>query len=302
MKKVLICFISAFFISSSVYPGESKNIVVVKSRKSAPYNLALSGFKKYLKKEQVDVHIIEYKLKGKEDVSEINKIVKKNNPALFFSIGTPATRIIQGKEFNNIPVVFAMILDPEKNKINPPGVSMHIPLKMKLKEIKRFFPDVKKIGLICSSSADFKEASRLAVEFGLEAIGKKINSKKEFPQALKNLSGRIDCFLMFPDSNVYFPESVEYLLVESLRKGFPVVGLSSIYTKAGALISLECDYEDLGAQAGEIALEILSGNVPKAEFVNPRKTNYSLNLIVAKRLGVDFSSTAIAEAKRIFRN
>ena len=62
MKKVLICFISAFFISSSVYPGESKNIVVVKSRKSAPYNLALSGFKKYLKKEQVDVHIIEYKL------------------------------------------------------------------------------------------------------------------------------------------------------------------------------------------------------------------------------------------------
>ena len=53
MKKVLICFISAFFISSSVYPGESKNIVVVKSRKSAPYNLALSGFKKYLKKEQL---------------------------------------------------------------------------------------------------------------------------------------------------------------------------------------------------------------------------------------------------------
>jgi putative ABC transport system substrate-binding protein len=121
------------------------------------------------------------------------------------------------------------------------------------------------------------------------------------PDAFKELWRQIDCFLIIPDSRVYSAKSVEYLLVEAFRKTIPVIGLSSSYTKAGALISFECDYEDLGEQAAEIALKILNGEDPaKIKYLGPKKINFSLNLLAAQRLDIKISSDVIKEAKEVF--
>jgi len=107
--------------------------------------------------------------------------------------------------------------------------------------------------------------------------------------------------LMIPDPKIYFPRSVEYLLLESLRKRFPVVGLSRLYTKAGALLSFDCDYKDLGRQAGEIALRILDGENPAdIQPQRPGKIKFSLNLLTAERLGIKIPSVIITEASEVF--
>jgi putative ABC transport system substrate-binding protein len=90
-------------------------------------------------------------------------------------------------------------------------------------------------------------------------------------------------------------------LIEAFRKTIPVIGLSSSYTKAGALISFECDYENLGEQAAEIALKILNGKDPaKIGFLEPKEINFSLNLLAAQRLGIKFSPEVIKEAREVF--
>jgi putative ABC transport system substrate-binding protein len=80
-----------------------------------------------------------------------------------------------------------------------------------------------------------------------------------------------------------------------------VVGLSRYYSKDGAIISFDCDYLDMGKQAGELAVKIIDGTKPKdIASVQPRKINFSLNLIVAKKLGVKFSPEIIKAATFIY--
>lgn len=300
----VISFFSFLFTNSSVYSAERIIITAIKSRNIAPYNKALRGFEGYLSKRGFDIRIVEFSLegKGKDELSNVHEEIKSKKPVLLLALGTPATKIAQ-ETIKDIPVIFTMVLDPKGSKISPPGVSMDIPPEIKLKNIKRVFPSARRIGLIYSedSTSAYEKVSQVSSQLGFQLIGKKINSRKEFPDAFGNLWWQIDCFLMIPDSKIYFPESVEYLLNEGLRKKIPIIGLSSSYTRAGALISFDCDYGDLGEQAAEIALKMLTGrDLVKTEFVKPRKINFSLNLLAAEKLEIRIPSEMIKAAREVF--
>ena len=117
------------------------------------------------------------------------------------------------------------------------------------------------------------------------------------------MSWRIDWFLMIPDTDIYFPKLVEHLLRESLKNKFPVIGLSSTYVEAGALVSFDCDYEDLGKQAAELALAsgMLEGEKQvNTRFVRPRKVKLSLNLLTADILGIKVPPEVIEQASPVF--
>jgi putative ABC transport system substrate-binding protein len=208
------------------------------------------------------------------------------------------------EKIKDIPVVFCMVFNPQEiTGSNITGVSMEIPDEEKLQLIKRILPDGKNLGVIYSpiSTLRYRKMSQTCRDFGLQLIGRKIDSGKELPEAFEQISRQIDCLLMIPDSKIYFPKSVEYLLLESLRKKIPVAGLSSLYTKAGALFSFECDYNDLGRQAAEVTLRILNGEKPAhIPPAIPKKINLSLNLIAAERLGINIPSQMIKEASEVF--
>jgi len=94
---------------------------------------------------------------------------------------------------------------------------------------------------------------------------------------------------------------VRYLLQESVKEKFPVVGLSRFYSKDGAVISFDCDYLELGRQAGEIALKIIDGAKPSdLPPVMPRQVKVSLNLAVAEKLALEIPATIKREAAYIY--
>jgi len=49
---------------------------------------------------------------------------------------------------------------------------------------------------------------------------------------------------------------------------------------------LDCDYEDTGRQAAEMALRILSGRRPKIRIQSPRRFTDTINLHTARLLGL----------------
>ncbi|MBU1486777.1 ABC transporter substrate-binding protein, partial [bacterium] len=234
---------------------------------------------------------------------EVFSKIRSERPDVVFTLGTRASKLAkEGLEY--LPVVFSMVLDPGMIVgPNITGVSLDIPAGMKLKEVKRILPDIKRIGLIYSPGtiSKYREISQVCRELDLQLITRKIDDRKDLPGALKGISRQIDCFLMIPDPKIYFPKSVEHLLLESLRRKFPVIGLSSFYTKAGALISFDCDYKDLGRQAGEITLKILDGEKPaNIQPQKPRKIKFSLNLLAAQRLDIKIPSAIVEEASEVF--
>ncbi len=266
------------------------------------YRQAWEGFQGFFDAKKVPLWVSEYNLK-KEEPAAVYSRINKAEPAVVVTLGTKASKLAKEK-IKNIPVVFCMVFHPEEiSTSNITGVSMEIPVEIKLQGIKRILPDTKKIGVIYSPglTAAYKEISRIGRQMGFKFIGKRIDSEGGFPNALKDISRRIDCFLMIPDSKIYSPGSVKHLLLQSLREKFPVVGLSSLYTKAGALFSFDCNYNDLGRQAAKITLRILNGERPAyIECSIPRKTKLSLNRIAAERLGIDIPPQIIKEASEVF--
>ena len=82
----------------------------------------------------------------------------------------------------------------------------------------------------------------------------------------------------------------------------PIIGLNKYYTQIGALMSVECDYEELGRQAGRMVERILAGEPPSAIGIeSPKKFSVSLNLITAQKCGKKIPQEFISKAKKVFQ-
>ena len=278
-------------------------VSVVYSSDIDPYQQCWDGFKSYLAEKNVALWVSKYSLK-EQSPEKIIPQISAEKPQIIFALGTKAQRMAR-LSFRTIPIVYALVLEPEDVK-DPmmTGVLMDIPAKMRINEIRRICPDRKRFGIIYSEESATKavEIVQYCYEIGLTITARKVVSEKELPDALTELvKKKIDCFIMVPDTKIYFPQSVKYLLQESLKNKFPVVGLSRFYTKDGALLSFDCDYKDLGQQAGEITVQILNGSKPEAiKPVNPRKVDISINTVMADKIGLSISPDIIREATYVY--
>ncbi|MBN2019467.1 MAG: ABC transporter substrate-binding protein [Sedimentisphaerales bacterium] len=298
------CSIILFLILSQgvCFAAEQATITVVFSSDIEPYRQSYEGFKAFFDEKKMALRAFEHDL-DKEDAGVIYSSIKKEKPDLIFTIGTKALQSAKEK-ITDTPIVFSMVLNPgAMSGPNVAGVSLDIPPEIKLKHIRRILPRKKNIGLIYSPQSEllYEDILNACTELKYHLVSKKISSKTEFPGVLEDISPQVDCFMMTPDTDIYYPKLVEYLLRASLKDKIPVIGLSSNYVKAGALIAFDCDYGDIGNQAGELALEILSGGKQvNSCCVSPRKVKFSLNLMTAERLGVKIPPDIIKQASEVF--
>ncbi|MBI4777924.1 ABC transporter substrate-binding protein [Candidatus Desantisbacteria bacterium] len=276
-------------------------VAVILSSDIAPYQQTCQGFEGFFKQRQIALQIYKYNLKH-QNTEIIYSQIEKQKPDIIITLGSNALKSVR-QRITHIPVVFSLVLNPkELAGSNITGVSLNISGRMQLRKIKMFLPWVKKIGMIYSPDTIqmYNEMLQACKESDCRLISREISQGEDISKALKGIS-KIDCFLMTPDPDIYFPKTVEYLLIEGLKEKFPVIGLSSYYTRAGALISFECDYQDIGAQTGEIALSILNGQSPDAiSIAEPQKIRFSLNLWTAKRLGLEIPEAIIKQASEVF--
>lgn len=122
------------------------------------------------------------------------------------------------------------------------------------------------------------------------------------PDALDGIAKDADLLWGLSDQVVLSPQTAEPILLFSLQRRVPFSGLTTSWTKAGALYSLDRDYSDLGAQCRELALKILQGSNPGAlPPVPPRKVVYSLNLKTADHMRLDIPQSIIEGAQSVFR-
>ncbi|MDD5492568.1 MAG: ABC transporter substrate-binding protein [bacterium] len=303
---VFLCLFSfrPLYAVNRVYAAERVIVSVIYSSDNEQYQQAWEGFKSFLTAKNVALWISKYILK-EQSPEKILAQISAEKPDFILTLGTKATKLAQAN-FKDIPIVFALVLEPEMIEApNVSGVLMDIPAKLKLEYLKKIYGANKKIGVIYSekSSAELAELQQTCKELDWPLVSKKIVSEKQFPDALRNIRPQIECFIMLPDTTIYFPQSVRYLLQESIKEKFPVVGLSRFYSKDGALISFDCDYLELGRQAGEIALKIIDGAKPSdLPPVMPRQVKVSLNLAIAEKLALEIPAAIKREAAYIYGN
>lgn len=310
---ILFLVASGLLINSHAVQTKPSIIVILKSRDIEPYRLALSGFRSALENNRIDFSLTEYSLEDKSETKDtILAGIRSHSPSLVLSIGTGATELAKSN-IKDTPVVFSMVLNPvssgfvksmKQGEENLTGASMDITAKKQLEIFKSLVPRAKRFGVLYNPSETgvlIEAAKQDAKSLGVELVTFSIASEKDIPKAMEGIEKKIDALWAVADSSVFTPASTQYILLYTLRNGLPFMGLSSAFVKAGALFAITWDYEDIGRQSGELAVQILQGKAPsELPIMTPRVTKLALNLKTAGRIGVKIDSALRAQAGEIF--
>jgi len=285
---------------ASVHPESIKTVVVVKSRNLVPYNQAVEGLKKTFAARDLAVQIREVELPSEPTKEEpFLRALEKSGPDLVVTVGTQATLSVV-RYIKSAPVVFSLVLFSGESEsllqnrpANVTGSAMDIPINLQFQRLQEVIPELKRVGVIFNpqnSMGEIEGARRAAREIGLTLVEIPVTNESEVLQQVEGLKGKVDVLWSVADSTVFTPRSVDSILLLTLRDGIPFVGLSPSFVKAGALLSFSCDYQDVGSQSAEQALEILAGKSPaEVSVAYPRRISLFLNLNTARAIHLEIS-------------
>jgi putative ABC transport system substrate-binding protein len=304
-----LLFVACFWqLSAGSALAAPLQIAVLESRSLPVYEKALQQIRKAFPLASFDVYdLAGQKEQGDKALSEI----KKKNIYLILAFGTLATRIAEDQE-HKVPIVFTFVLNPAASGLisnagssgrNLTGVALDIPIEEQFSSFQQAVPQINTLGVLYNpqeSGAIVAEAKAVAQRMGLTLIAIPVAAPEEVPQKLSLLSD-VDGLWMVADSVVFTPSNTEYILLYTLKRGLPSMGVSEQFVKAGALCGLSLDYDSVAQQTIRQITQILRGANPAdlpIEF--PRRMNLVLNLKSAG-IGVKFSPEVIRQAGSIYK-
>jgi putative ABC transport system substrate-binding protein len=284
------------------------HIAVVKSLDLPQYNSAYQGFLKTLTATGYEPEPTTVTLTADDaDVAQDLRHVHQAKPDLILAIGSHAARAVSAVE-KTTPIIYSMVLSSPGGaadesalpaQSNLTGASLNIPLHVQLEYIKSVFPDARRIGVISDPTRTkdiVDSASVIAHAQDMVLRVEWVEKESDVPDAVRALTDSIDVLWMLPDQTVITPRSSRFIIFELIKAGVPIMGLSSAYVKAGAVIALDCDYEDIGRQSGELAIRVLAGQSPATlEATAPRVFTLAVNDKVREHLRLEMDEKVIEQ-------
>jgi putative tryptophan/tyrosine transport system substrate-binding protein len=291
---ILVPIILLLFFHATALPAQVR-ILSIQSSRFPPYEESARGFQTICKTQMERLVISE--MKGMDIVAEI----RKARPSLILAIGVDALKEIKG--IDDIPVVYLMVSNPQSvsgKGANVTGVRMNVPQEEQVSIFLKAVPSLKTVGLIYNQAMTGYQARRAmdaCRDAGVNMIARDISEAREAPSAIMELKGKVDGFWMLPDATVFTPETREFLFLFSMENRVPILTFAEKYVESGAMISIGMDPFDMGVQAGEMALGILSGKpVSAVQPVDARKRVITINQKIAGKLGVAVDEKTIPGA------
>jgi putative ABC transport system substrate-binding protein len=212
-------------------------------------------------------------------------------------MGTQATAWALGYT-RDMPVVFAMVLNPVQSGLvrsfsrpgsRITGASLDIPPDEPFRALRDLL-GAQSVGVLYDPDQTAKvigEARRAAGRSGVQLRAIPVSGGRSLEDAFERL-GPVDALWSVPDRTVFAGGAAQEVLLQTLRRGIPFMGLSEQYVRSGALLALAVSYEENGRQAAERAVRILNGESPaRIPIARPERIEVVVNPNTASRLGVE---------------
>ena len=276
----------------SICYAAAPEIVILKSSDIAAYDEAVKGFKATA---PTGANYTEYDLRGDLALGkDIARKIRASGASLVVAVGLKAA-LVAKQEISDIPVVFMMILDPQKhylNGANMTGTLLEIPIDRQLKLLRTLLPTKRKLGVLYDPSktaSRVKDAEPYAAANEFQLQGFPVTSEKEVPQQLRALLAAGEALWLLPDSTVLTDESIRFILESALAQRVPVIGFSPEFTRLGALMSFSLNYGEVGRETGLLAKRIIDGErVMPLKPIPVERMKITVNLKTARFLGITF--------------
>ena len=307
--RTILCAAAALVLAGlgTVSAEAAEKIAVLVSGKDASFEETLKGFQGALTRQAVEATCEVHNLGGNAaGAVRAVQAVKKGGARLILTLGEHATDAAV-KEIPDTPIVACMVLraDTLKKSPNVTGVGLEFPLEVQASWLQILLPTARKIGVVYNPEENQKRveaAGRILRAMGLTLVTQEVHSPQDVPAAIEGLTAKkVDVVWGIGDGVAMTPQTARTMIPIVLRSNIPLIGISPAWVKEGALYSLDWDYADLGAQAGDMAANILKGTPPSAiPAASARKVLYVLNLKTAQDLKVEFSDQIVKGARSTF--
>jgi len=307
-KRFVVPLVAAFFalLSNADPAAAGERIAVILSYQEPPFIEALGGMQNVLRNQGVQADYEVYRFSG--DAAAISQAVdkiKNSGVRVVLTFGSLATESA-AKRITDVPIIACLVMRPESlgKWPNVTGVWLEFPFEVQFARLRTVLPHVRNIGVIYNPRENkqrIETAARIAEENGMTLVAREVRGPQDMPAALEALSREADVLLGVADSVALAPPMARPVLLFSFRNSIPFIGPSPTWVKAGALHSLDWDYADLGAQAGEMALKALAGTPPnEIPPAPPRTALYSLNLKTAQQMNITFPEQIVRGARQVY--
>ena len=303
---------AAVLLIGTVAPGAGdlavaeSSVVVLGAQTRAEHKQFVASFKRFLVEQEQGVQFVDIALG--DDIGNtdgLKDIIRQKKVPLILTVGPEAFQSALRQEADP-PLIAGLTHDAAELEKHPnaTGVVLEYGVETQLAWIKRILPDFKTIGVLYNPAASGQRvaaAKKAATKLGLKFVAQEVNSPSELPVAMESLFRRVDVLWGLTDPVVLSRQTAKAILLTSFRNKVPFIAPSSAWVKAGALYSLEVDYNDIGVQTGEMARSVLRGKqVSSIAPQQPREVRYSLNLRTAEHMRLKFSGDIVAGAAQVF--
>ncbi len=280
----------------------------------------LNGFRDYLTEREIPVV---YKVHNAQanmaTAGQIAGQIMGENPDMIVAIATPTAQAVaqalrKAPHMQRTPFLFTAITDPVAaglvHDLNRPGknitgVSDRLPLDQHLNMVRRFFPDLKRLGLLYNAG----EANSKATVAGIRAIGESsgfavveatVSKSSDVYQATQSLIGKVDAIFVPTDNTVV--SALESALKVCIQHRLALFCADVDSVKRGAVAAMGFDYYQHGRQTGGMAERIFKGADPGTMPVESQKElELHLNLNFARKMGVVVPPAILETADKIYR-
>lgn len=302
MKKIIFIAATTLFclMACSINSPAEQNysILILTNKGIKQYEMAVESFKQEVSDKGLNVSYTILDDNNPDTSKDALLTAVASKPSLILAVGTDKS-LLAKDNIQNIPIVFTMVLDPvesgivnnaDSSQTNITGVSLKISIKDQFEKFKQIVPQLKSIGMMfdVNTKRDMRdEAEKAAQALGLKLVSKGIGLPSDVANVLDELVLEVDGLWAGVDPLIYNAQSSKYILLTTLRTKIPFMAFSSNYVKAGALMALESDYEDIGRQTADMAVKILKGQNPELIPVElPRKVKLLTNQNTAEVIGI----------------
>ena len=317
MKRIIISIVIFVMISSALLIGkniqskpEAVKIGISKLMAHPALDSIEKGIKDYLLENGIDADVETQNANG--DIStavSIAQLFNTEKKDLVVGIATPTAQAL-ANTFEDIPVVFATVTDPESAGLsgleNVAGTSDMVPVEEHLKIIEEV-TGAERIGMIYTSGEangiTLMEAMKEACEKnGVELITASVSNSSEVKMAAESIIDRVDAMYEATDNTVISAiAAVSEVCMDNSVPLFSADVTSSFDTDV--LIAGGFDYYASGKLTGEVIRRMLNGEEAKdIGTLYLEDLEILVNLDVATRLGIQIPDDIIQRARYVIEN
>ena len=206
----------------------------------------------------------------------------------------------------DVPVVHAMVVNPwsvagSAGRVGP-GVPVNVDPEESLAVLQQLVPGARTVVVVSDPAVTgpgAQAADRAARRLGLTLDVRRVHDVAAAPKALEGALPTADAVLLLPDRTVLRPEFLDHLLLRCLEHRIPVIGLSALHVRRGALFALAVTPDDVAVDTARVVERLLGGE--RAPVLDRRRLSLHLNQRTADRLGLVLPEAVLRRAATVVR-